>query len=274
MDRGHLARIVDAAELRPEDTVLEVGPGLGALTEPLAETGARVIAVEIDADMRALLQDGAGSRPNVEIVAADILETAPEDLLGAAAEDEARWTPSGVLPGYKVVANLPYYITSAVLRHLLTSRPRPERLVVMLQKEVADRIRAEPGAMSLLALSVQLYARPRRVSVVPAGAFHPPPKVDSAVLRLDCHEEPVVDVPSDELFFRVARAGFSQRRKQIKNPLSSGLDLPREQVLAALEEAGVPPTERAERLSLEDWAALTRALADRGLEPVAEPGEG
>lgn len=262
---------MDAAELRDTDTVVEVGPGLGALTEALAAAGPRVVAVEIDPDMRALLADRAGAHPRVTVLAADALETEPAALLAAAglrADDDAL-TPSGVLPGYKVVANLPYYITSALLRHLLEARPRPERLVVMVQREVADRIRAAPGAMSLLAVSVQLYARPVRVAIVPAGAFHPPPKVDSAVLRLDAHPEPIVDVPSEALLFRVARAGFSQRRKQIKNPLSSQLGLPRETVVAALEEAGVAPTARAERLSLEDWAALSRALAARGLD--AEP---
>ncbi len=258
VDEQHLGRIVAAADLGPDDTVLEIGPGLGVLTSALAERAGRVVAVEIDAAMRAVLADTIGSRPDVEIVNADIRKVAPGDLLGCEHDRTGR------LPGYKVVANLPYYITSAVLRHVLEAGVQPELAVVMVQKEVADRILAGPGNMSILAVSVQFYAAPRRVAVVPAGAFYPRPKVDSSVLRLDVHENTPVDVPADDkdAFFRAVKAGFSQKRKQLKNSLAAGLQLRPAHAVAALEGAGIDPRRRAETLSLEEWAALTRALAD------------
>ncbi|MCE7939513.1 MAG: 16S rRNA (adenine(1518)-N(6)/adenine(1519)-N(6))-dimethyltransferase RsmA, partial [Chloroflexi bacterium CFX6] len=252
VDPSHLARIVDAAELAPTDAVLEIGPGLGVLTAALARAAGRVVAVEIDPGMRAVLADVLAGLPNVAIVPADILAVEPADVLGLGADAVGR------CPGYKVVANLPYHITSAVLRHVLEARVVPERAVVMVQKEVADRILAGPGDMSILAVAVQLYARPSRVSVVPAGAFYPPPKVDSAVLRLDVYPSPPVDVGDVDVFFRVVRAGFGQKRKQLRNSLAGGLGLPAEVAGALLRQAGIDPSRRAETLTLEAWAALAR----------------
>jgi 16S rRNA (adenine1518-N6/adenine1519-N6)-dimethyltransferase len=161
---------------------------------------------------------------------------------------------------YKVVANLPYYITSAALRHVLEARQRPTLAVVMVQKEVAERICAEPGEMSLLAVSVQFYAHPRLVHRVPAGAFFPPPKVDSAVLRLEVYPEPAAPNVPPKRFFQVARAGFGQKRKQLGNSLSAGLALPKAQVQAALQAAGIDPARRAETLSLEEWGRLCERM--------------
>jgi len=250
VDRGALERIVAAAELGPADTVLEVGPGVGQLTRLLSEAAGRVIAVELDPRMVALLREELADRPNVEIVEGDILALDP----GALADGRP----------YKVVANLPYYITSAALRHLLEARPRPILLVLTVQREVAERITAGPGQMSLLAVSVQFYGRPRRVARIPAGAFYPPPKVDSTIVRIDVYPQPPMQVPDVEWFFAVVRAGFSQRRKQLRNSLAAGLGLPPERVEAALQRAGIDPHRRAETLSLEEWAALAGELAGDG----------
>jgi 16S rRNA (adenine1518-N6/adenine1519-N6)-dimethyltransferase len=160
-----------------------------------------------------------------------------------------------------VVANLPYYITSAVLRHVLEARVKPARVVVMVQKEVADRIVAPPGQLSTLAVAVAYFARATVVARVPASAFYPAPKVNSAILRLDVHSAPPVNPPSEAAFFRVVRAGFSQRRKQLRNSLASGLALDPREVVRAMAEAGVSPDRRAQTLSLEEWAALSRSLA-------------
>jgi 16S rRNA (adenine1518-N6/adenine1519-N6)-dimethyltransferase len=251
VDRRALERIVAAADLAPHDTVLEVGPGVGQLTRLLSEAAGRVVAVELDRQMVAVLRQELADRPNVQIVEADILEVDPGAL--------AAGRP------YKVVANLPYYITSAALRHLLEAQPPPSLLVVTVQQEVAERITAAPGEMSLLAVSVQFYGRPRRVARIPAGAFYPPPKVDSAALRIDVYppEERPVQVDDVEGFFRVVRAGFGQRRKQLRNSLTAGLRLDSEQVEAALERAGIDSRRRAETLSLAEWAALARELGEQ-----------
>jgi len=205
--------------------------------------------------MRAALADLLADRANVTVVPADILKVEPADLLDMPADVR------GLRPDYKVVANLPYHITSAVLRHVLEARVVPERAIVMVQKEVADRILAAPGDMSVLAVAVQFYAHPSRVADVPAGAFYPVPKVASAVLRLDVHPEPPVDVADVAAFFRVVRAGFGHRRKQLKNSLAAGLGLPVDRVVGTLVAAGVDPIRRAETLRLDEWAAVVKVLA-------------
>lgn len=255
-DSGPVRAAVEAAELRPDDRVLEVGPGLGILTHALAERAGQVVAVELDGKMRQVLADQLGHRANLRVVDADILAADPAELIGAPPE------ATGRLPGYKVVANLPYQITSAVLRHLLEARVRPERLVVMVQKEVAERIMAGPGDMSILAVAMQLYARPSLVALVPPAAFLPPPKVDSAILRLDVFSEPLLGLGEAELagFFRVVRAGFGQKRKQLRNSLAAGLALSPAAAAELLERAGIDPRRRAETLSLEEWGGLERGL--------------
>ena len=249
-DRNILNRMVDTAELTPasRDVVVEVGAGLGTLTRVLAGRAGRVIAVETDAALLPLLREALPPTlyPNVELVHADVLRRAPRDL--------------GLEPGgYSVVANLPYYITSAVLRHFLADEAPPRRMVVMVQREVARRAVAQPPRMNLLAVSVQFYARPRIVMRVPAGAFFPRPDVDSAVLRLDVRPAPAVDAPP-ATFFRVARAGFGQRRKQLRNALAAELGRPQAEIAAALETGGIDGRRRAETLSLDEWGRLVAAL--------------
>lgn len=252
VDRRALERIVAAAELTPDDTVLEVGPGVGQLTRLLAEAAGQVVAVELDREMVRVLQQELADRPNVEVVEADILKVDPGEITGRRP--------------YKVVANLPYYITSAALRHLLEAQPPPTLLVVTVQQEVAERITASPGEMSILSVSVQFYGRPRRVARIPAGAFYPPPKVDSAVVRIDVYPpgERPIQVDDPERFFRVVRAGFGQRRKQLRNSLSAGLRLRSGEVEAALQRAGIDPHRRAETLSLDEWARLSEQMLPAG----------
>jgi len=268
-DRGYLAQIVAAADLRPTDTVLEVGPGLGVLTDALALRAGRVVAVEVDEAMRAVLASTVRNHDNVAIVAASILNTQPGELVapsvggnadGFDPRADARRRPRRHV-GYKVVANLPYQITSAALRHILEAAVQPELAVVMVQAEVAERILAEPGDMSVLAVSVQYYATPSLVTRVPAEAFYPRPKVDSAVLRLDVFDAPPTDGPGVEVFFRTVRAGFGQKRKQLKNSLAAGLAMDRALATEALERAEINPTRRAETLSLDEWGRLAHVVA-------------
>lgn len=245
IDETVLDKIVAAAEVGPADTVVEIGPGLGVLTRALVAHAGHVIAVELDEQMVHILRDQLAGYENLEIVQGDILEVDPGALVDGP---------------YKVAANLPYYITSAVIRHLLEAAHQPAILVLTVQLEVARRILAEPGDMSTLAVSVQVYGRPTLVTRVPAGAFWPRPEVDSAVLRIDVYEELPVAVDDIDWFFTVVRAGFQQRRKQLKNSLAGGLHPTRDEVVAALEEAGIDPRRRAQTLSIEEWAALARAL--------------
>ena len=256
-DRTFLDRIVAAAELTPDDIVLEIGPGQGVLTRELVARAAGVVAVELDdrliTPLRAMF---ATQLDRVQIVHGDILELDPVALVDQLA---SQLPGRETAPPYKVVANLPYYITSAALRHLLEARRPPTRAVLLVQLEVAQRICAEPGDMSLLAASVQYYARPQLVQRVPAGAFRPVPKVDSAILRLDVYQEPAVAVAPDA-FFAVVRAGFGQKRKQLLNSLSAGLGRPKPEIAAALACAAVDPMRRAETLSLGEWESLCRCL--------------
>lgn len=268
VDEQHLDRVVAAADLTADDTVLEIGPGLGALTRRLAAKAGRVIAVELDDRLITVLRAQFATQPHVSIVHGDILKLNPVDLLAEAAiVNRAQGAPAKIenvrpesLQSYKVVANLPYYITSAVIRHLLEASVSPRLAVLMVQKEVAERICATPGDMSILAVSVQFYAQPHIVHQVPATAFYPRPKVDSAVLRLDVFPQPVVTAVAPEIFFRVVRAGFSQKRKQLLNTLSAGLHLSKDEATAALDRAGIDPKRRAETLSLAEWGQLCVAL--------------
>jgi 16S rRNA (adenine1518-N6/adenine1519-N6)-dimethyltransferase len=269
IDSGHLDRIVAAAELQPTDTVLEIGPGVGTLTRRLAAQAGCVVAVELDNRLIELLRADFADQPHVHIVHGDILQLDPPALLAA---DLPADLPSGTNGlRYKTVANLPYYITSAALRHLLEASPPPTLAVVMVQKEVAERICAGVGDLSLLAVSVQFYAMPRIVQRVPAGAFYPAPNVDSAVVRLDVRPQPAVTAVSPATFFQVVRAGFGQKRKQLVNSLGAGLALPKAAVQSALESAHIDPRRRAETLTLEEWGALCLALRDGAGWRVAAP---
>ncbi len=266
-DPVHLERIVAAAELTPDDVVVEVGPGVGTLTARLASQAGRVVAVELDASLLPALHETLAPYDNIAIIQGDILQLDPAQLstcaptLGAHTTSGPLTINRSPLPitHYKVVANLPYYITSAAIRHFLTASSPPSLLVLTVQREVAQRIVARPPDMSLLAVSVQFYAQPEIVARIPAGAFYPPPKVDSAILRLRPWDQPSVDVPDVDAFFAVARAGFGQRRKQLRNSLRANLGLPQEQIDAMLSTAGVDPQRRAETLTLAEWGRLTRA---------------
>jgi 16S rRNA (adenine1518-N6/adenine1519-N6)-dimethyltransferase len=252
IDEAALQRVVEAAELQPQDAALEVGPGLGSLTRLLAKRIRRVVAVELDAGLIPILQEVLSDFPNVQIVHGDILALDPDEVMREA----------GATPDYCVVANIPYYITSALIRHLLETRHPPKRLTLTVQSEVAQRICATPGEMSLLALSVQVYGRPQVAAHIPAGAFYPPPKVDSAVIRVDLYEQP--RLPATQLgdFFRLAKAGFAQKRKTLRNALASGMGWKPARAEALLRQAGIDPQRRAETLSLDEWGALTAALQE------------
>jgi 16S rRNA (adenine1518-N6/adenine1519-N6)-dimethyltransferase len=246
-----LAKIVEAAQIDKEDLVLEIGAGLGTLTQALAERARRVIALEIDPRLMSALKVLLSQCTNVQLAEGDTLKVNIHELLRE---------PNGALPPFKVVANLPYYATSAILRQILEDEPKPKLMVVTVQKEVGERIVAGPGEMSVLSVSVQLYGRPRIVARAPAGAFYPSPKVSSVVLRIEPYEVPLVEIRDKEAFFRLVRAGFSQRRKYLKNSLLKGLGLPEERISAVLEQAGIDGRLRPQALSLEDWYALYRAL--------------
>ncbi len=259
IDTAHLARIADAAELTKEDTVLEIGPGLGALTHLLAERAGRVVAVELDQRLIPILREQFADQPHVSFVHGDILDLSPAELIQAQLPAETGAASDAT--EYKVVANLPYYITSAALRHILERADvRPTLAVVLVQREVAQRMIAQPGDMSLLAVGVQFYARPHALHVVPAGAFLPRPKVDSSVVRLDLHEQPAVPDVDPTQFFRIVRAGFGQRRKQLRNSLSAGLACKKEDADLWLNAAGVDPSRRAQTLSISEWGELTRQV--------------
>jgi len=265
VDEGVLERIVDAAELGPTDVVLEIGPGLGVLTRELAGKAGWVVAVELDTRLALVLKKELASFNNVAIVNQDILKTSPASLLEGLPPDFPGMGDGRL--GYKVVANLPYYITSAVLRHFLEAQFKPRLMVVMVQKEVAEAIVAQPGDMSLLAISVQFYGRPDIISYVPASSFYPAPEVDSAILKIGLYPQPPVSVADREGFFGLVRAGFSTRRKQLVGSLANGLGLPKAEVLPLLERAGIISRRRAETLTLEEWARLWRVFAQVGERP-------
>ena len=252
VDSKVMEAVVDAAGLTPDDTVIEVGPGLGIMTDELANRAGWVIAIELDNKMAAVLRKTL-SCDNVVIINEDVLGTDPAELLRGQGEFPRTLKP------YKVVANLPYYITSPVLRHFLGASVKPEVMVVMVQKEVAEAITAEPGKRSVLSVSVQFYSKPSIVTYVPAESFYPKPDVDSAVVKIDVYPQPPVDV-DEEGFFRMVRAGFTASRKQVVNSLVQGLKLPKAEVLAALKKANIDSQRRAETFTLEEWATLWRVM--------------
>ncbi|HLE51227.1 MAG TPA: 16S rRNA (adenine(1518)-N(6)/adenine(1519)-N(6))-dimethyltransferase RsmA [Anaerolineales bacterium] len=242
VDPVALQRVTESAEITRSDAVLEIGAGLGSLTRYLAVRAGSVIAVELDANLIKPLEHVLSPYHNVRVVQGDILEL-----------DQAQLMQS---PDYLVVANIPYYITSALIRHLLNSSIRPKRIVLTVQREVAARICAVPGEMSLLALSVQVFGLPQIMTRIPAGAFYPSPKIDSAVVRIDLYPSPVIPRPLLETFFHLARAGFSQRRKTLRNSLTSGLALRSSEAEHLLKAAGLDPRRRAETLDLDEWGRL------------------
>ena len=241
-----LEAIIAAAEIQPTDTVLEIGPGLGSLTRYLAVSAREVIAVELDEKLMPPLKTVLSPYQNVQVIHGDILKISPQDLI---ADND-----------YLVVANIPYYITSAVIRHLLESESKPRRIVLTIQKEVAGRICARPGDMSLLALSVQVYGRPRVAAYIPAEAFFPAPKVDSAVLVVDIYPAPVIRPELLNVFFKLVKAGFSQKRKTLRNSLSAGLHISPTQASELLTRIEIDPQRRAETLSIDEWERLAEIV--------------
>ncbi|MCQ3938575.1 MAG: ribosomal RNA small subunit methyltransferase A [Chloroflexi bacterium] len=241
-DPAALEKIAAAAEINADDCVLEIGPGLGSLTRHLAVSARQVAAVELDPDLLAPLRAILAPYPNVRIVHGDILELPIASLV-----DQA---------GYIAAANIPYNITSAIIRHLLESEPKPRRMVLTIQKEVAERICAKPGDLSLLALSVQVYGEPGIRARIPAGAFYPVPNVDSAVIRIDIYDQPLIPAERLDTFFKLIKAGFSQKRKTLRNSLSAGLHIKPADAEEMLVSAGIEPMRRAETLSIAEWGRL------------------
>jgi len=242
-DRDVLAHIADCADLSTNDTVLEIGPGLGTLTSELLRRAGEVIAVEFDAELASKLP-GQFPGKNLQVVNADILKF---DL--------------NTLPvGYKVVANVPYYITSKIVQMLMTAANKPSIAVLLVQKEVAQRLAAKSGDMSILAISAQLFADVTLGDKVLAEMFIPPPKVDSQVVILQTRQTPFLTDISEADFFRVVKAGFSAKRKMLRSSLSGGLKLSKIEVENILNKVNINPDARAETLSLDDWVRLTRVL--------------
>lgn len=246
VDSNALERVISAAEISWGDEVLEIGPGLGSLTRRLAEVSKRVVAVEVDEKFTPILNDGLAFFENVELIFADILEMDVGDLFSE--------------PGYVVVANIPYYITSALLRHLLETPQPPARLTLTVQKEVAERICAGAGQFSLLALSVQVYGHPRIVAKIPAGAFYPAPKVDSSIVRVDIYDDPLIQRKKLDSFFKLTKAGFSQKRKTLRNSLAGGMGWGKEKAKEVLLKADIDPQRRAQTLTIEEWGRLVDSL--------------
>ena len=245
------ARVVAAAELARGDTVVEVGPGRGALTHRIAGKVARLILIEVDSGLAAQLRERYAGDRSVEVMEADARHLDPAQLPG----------PSD--GPYKVIGNLPYYAATPIIRRFLESAPPPRLMVAMVQREVAREMTARPGKMGLLSVAVQLYARVERVCDVPPRAFAPAPKVHSTVVRLDVLDRPALELDSTEGFFVVVRAGFSAPRKQLRNSLANGLRVPAGEVGTLLSDVGIDGTRRAATLSLAEWGVLYRAWEGR-----------
>ena len=244
-DRDVLSHIADCAELQKDDTVLEIGPGLGTLTSELLRRSSKVIAVEFDEELARKLPAQFPGK-DLTVVQSDILSF---DL-------------SQLPAGYKVVANVPYYITSKIVQLLMTADSKPEAAVLLVQKEVAERLAAKPGDMSILAVSAQLFADVTLGDVVGAELFTPPPKVDSQVVILKTRSTPFLVDVAEKDFFRVVKAGFSAKRKMLRSSLSGGLSISKEQAETYLTAASIQPNDRAESLSLEQWQQLTKVIYD------------
>lgn len=255
LDPQVLDKIADAADI--DDGVLEVGPGFGVLTKRLCQTGKKVVSVEIDKRLIPVLDYTLAEFDNVKIIEKDILKTDVKNLI-----DEE-------FGGKKisVAANLPYYITTPIITKLIEEKLPIKNIVVMVQKEVAERIAAKPGKKDYGAISVlcQYYTNPRLVTIVPKGSFYPAPKVDSAVLCMEVQDKPNVEVCDEKLFFKVVKAAFSQRRKTLLNCLSSGFSCGKDALSQLLTSIGIEPTVRGEKLGLSEFAKIADALKAQGI---------
>lgn len=246
--------ILAAADLTSHDTVVEIGPGLGFLTEALAQRVARLVAVELDPSLARALRSLLAPWPGAVVLEGD-----------ARTVDLAPWLPQDA--PYKVVANLPYYAAMPIIRRFLEGERRPALMVVMLQREVARQMAASPGKMSLLSVGVQVYARPRQVRVVPPRSFYPAPQVASAVVRLDVFLQPLIAQEHLEGFFALARLAFRAPRKQLGGHLRRTLGLAPERIAQAFAKAGIPIAARPEALSISQWESLYHALQEEGWTP-------
>lgn len=254
IDTHILEKIIDAAEITKDDFVLEIGPGIGTMTQYLCESAREVVAVEIDTNLLPVLDDTLKDYDNVTVINEDILKV---DIASLAKEK------NGGKP-IKVVANLPYYITTPIIMGLFESHVPLASITIMVQKEVADRMQVGPGTKEYgaLSLAVQYFAKPEVVCVVPPTCFVPQPKVASSVIRLTCHEKPPVEIIDEGFLFRVIRASFNQRRKTLANGLNNAPTIPvsKENIIETIEELGYPASVRGETLSLEEFARLSEAL--------------
>lgn len=253
LDQFVLGDIADACLLTPSDTVLEIGAGPGGLTEELARRAGFVAAVEIDEELAALSRRRLADRPNVSIVAADVLDYAPVELL----------EECGATAPYIATGNLPYYITQPVVRRLLEADPPPDRIVVLVQREVARRMVGGPGHESLLSMSIKCYGTPEPLFDVPPSAFWPPPKVQSAAVRIERLAEPAMPRAQLPRFFNLLRGGFSEPRKQLHNAVRNSFGMPDAAARELLEEAGIDAMARAQHLVLADWQRLFEVIERR-----------
>lgn len=238
-DRDVLASIADEASITPDDTVLEIGPGLGTLTSELLRRAKNVVAVELDGELASKLP---AQFPGTQLTVVN------QDIL----QYDLRQLPER----YVVVANVPYYITSKIVQLLTTASNKPRAIVLLIQKEVAERMAADAGDMSILAVSAQIYAHVRLGDIVPAELFTPPPKVDSQVVILEMRSAPLVAPDDEKVFFRVVKAGFSAKRKKLRSSIASGLRISKPEAEALLQQAAISPEVRAEDLAIDDWIRL------------------
>ena len=254
LDKNVLEKIVEAAEI--EAGVLEIGPGFGVLTYELAQNSPKVVSIEIDRRLIPILEYTLGEFDNVKIVENDVLKTDLHELIKNEFPDSK----------ISVAANLPYYITTPIIARLLEEKLPIENIVVMVQKEVAERICSLPGKKDYGAISVmcQYYTIPEIVTIVPAGSFMPPPKVDSAVLKLKIRKEPPCELQDEKLFFKVVKSAFAQRRKTLENGLSNGLSIEKKVISSVFEACSIPAGIRGEKLSIEEFAAISNELSKLG----------
>ncbi len=242
-DREVLKEITKAAEIQPDDIILEIGPGFGILTEELTKKAKKVIAIEKDERLVKILKEKFKDFKNIEIIQGDVLKLTTENLQ--------------LTTNYKVVANLPYYITSPVIRKFLETENPPKLMVLMVQKEVAQRICSKPPKMSLLSIACQLYSKPKIVKIIKKDCFWPKPKVDSAIIKLITNNLKFITNEFREEFFKIVKAGFSSSRKQLKNNLKKIFGDKTNEVLV---KAGIDPARRAETLSVEDWMKIYNVI--------------
>lgn len=248
IDGNIIDRIIEGANIRKDDGIIEVGPGIGTLTQKLCESAEKVVAIELDSNLLPILEETLGSYNNVDIVHGDVLKVNLNQLIEEKLEGKK----------VKVVANLPYYITTPIIMRLLEEKLNIDKIVVMVQKEVALRMKATPGNKDYGALSiaVQYYSKPEIIVDVPKNVFMPRPNVDSAVIMLDLYDEPIIEVKDEKLFFNVVKAAFGKRRKTLLNALTGGIDLKKEEIEKVLERSQIDSVRRGETLSIIEFARI------------------